>query len=162
KTLRFYLYGDNQLISNVYELLFNHTLQVAFRPLERDAKQPPIVLRPEECLQQVGFEKEEGLLPYPTQSLLGYRLLTEFSPFPQNFLFLDLGGWQHVRREKFPNKVEVIFFLDRTLPIVEQGVETATFRMHCTPVINLFQKSAEPIHLSHANYEYRIVPDVAH
>jgi type VI secretion system protein ImpG len=160
--LRFFLSGENQLTADLYEVLFNHSLQVVFRPLDKNAKQAPIVLTPEQCLFPVGFEREEGLLSYPNQSFLGYRLLTEFFTFRSKFLFLDLGGWRQVRQAGFQKKVEVIFFLKRSLASLEQGVDAHTFRLGCTPVINLFDQTAEPIRLTQARSEYRIVPDVAY
>jgi type VI secretion system protein ImpG len=160
--LRFYLHGDNELIANLYEVLFNNTIQVVFRPVDRDAKQPQIILEPRDCLFQVGFERDEGLLPYPSQSFLGYRLLTEFFTFPQKFLFLDLGGWRRVAQAGYSNRIEVVFFFNRTLPSLEQGVDTQTFRLGCTPIINLFDQPAEPIQLTQARFEYRVVPDVTH
>ena len=45
------------------------------------------------CLLPVGFERDEGLLPYPARSFLGYRLLSEFFAFPEKFLFIDVAGW---------------------------------------------------------------------
>jgi len=160
--LRFYLSGENQVIASLYELLFNHTLQVGFRSLDKDAAQPPLVLEPEQCLGQVGFEREEGLLPYPSQSFLGYRLLTEFFAFPNKFHFVDLAGWDRVRKSGIKKKVEVILYLNRSQVNLEQGVDANTLRLGCTPVINLFEQTAEPIDLNQTRHEYRVVPDVAH
>jgi type VI secretion system protein ImpG len=159
--LRFYLAGDNQVIAPLYELLFNNTLQVAFRPQGGDRQVAPVVLPPPQGLFQVGFERDEGLLPYPRQSFLGYRLLTEYFTFPYKFAFLDLGGFREVAAAGCGPRLEVVFFLDRTLAGLEQGVDAHTFRLGCTPVINLFEKTAEPIPLTQARYEYRVVPDVA-
>jgi len=39
--------------------------------------------------------------------------------------------------------MEVVFFLNRTQANLEQGVETGTFRLGCTPVVNLFEQVAE-------------------
>src|SRR5262249_34436058 len=105
-------------------------------------------------------ERDEGLLPYPSQSFLGYRLLTEFFTFPNKFGFVDLGGFEEVHRAGFGRRLEVLFYLNRTSTNLEQTVESATFRLGCTPVINLFEQIAEPIALTHARYEYRIAPDV--
>jgi type VI secretion system protein ImpG len=136
---------------------------VVFRPLDGDPRPEPIIInRPEECLRPVGFEEEEGLLPYPRTSFVGYRLLTEFFAFANKFLFIDLGGWERVRRAGFQRRLEVIVFLDRTVPAVEQAVDSQTFGLGCTPVVNLFAQTAEPIPLSQTRFEYRIVPDVAH
>lgn len=160
--LRFFLSGDNQVIANLYELLFNNVIQVSMRPTERDAKQPPIILTPEQALFPVGFERDEGLLPYPNQAFLGYRLLTEFFTFPFKFWFLDLGGWKQAARTGYDKKAEVVIFFNRTSPGLEQGVDALTFRLGCTPVVNLFEQVAEPIPLTHLKHEYRLVPDVAH
>jgi type VI secretion system protein ImpG len=161
-TLRLYLSGEGQMIALLYEVLLNHSLQVAFRPLERDTGVRPLVLSPAECLRQVGFERDEALLPYPTQSFPGYRLLTEFFAFPQKFLFVDLAGWRRVAAAGFQRGVEVLVFLNRTHPSLEQGIDPQTFRLGCTPVVNLFEHVAEPVHLTQARHEYRVVPDVTH
>ncbi|HEX4148541.1 MAG TPA: type VI secretion system baseplate subunit TssF, partial [Pirellulales bacterium] len=158
--LRLHLWGDNQLVGTLYELLFNHALQVVFRPLGDGGKRPPVVLDPEDCLEQVGFGLDEGLLPYPRRSFAGYRLLTEFFSFPSKFQFVDLGGWQRLGPD-FPDKLEVVVYLNRTVASVERGVNASTFRLGCTPVINLFEQTAEPIALRHSRYEYRVLPDVA-
>jgi type VI secretion system protein ImpG len=160
--LRFYLSGENQLIANLYELLFNHVIQVVFRPLDAGPGSAPLILSPQECLGQVGFEREEGMLPYPHHSFPGYRLLTECFTFPSKFLFVDLGGWRRVAQAGFQRKVEVILYLNRTMLSVEQGVDQQTFRLGCTPIINLFEQVAEPIPLTHTRFEYRLLPDVAH
>ncbi len=160
--LRFFLYGEDPLIANLYELLFNHVTQVVYRPVDNDSRAAPIVLKPHECLRQVGYERDEGMLPYPNQSFVGYRLLSEFFAFPQKFLFLDLGGWPRVRKGGFQRKLEVLLYLNRTSTMVEQGVTANTFRTGCTPIINLFEQTAEPIRLTQLRYEYPIVPDVAY
>jgi type VI secretion system protein ImpG len=157
--LRLFLDGENPLIADLYELIFNHTTQVVFRPL--DGGQPMIVRTPRDCLGQVGFEPEEGLLPYPQRSFPGYRLLTEFFAFPSKFHFLDLGGLRALCQPAFGRRAEIILFLNRTIPTVEQGVEVNTFRLGCTPIVNLFEQTAEPIALTQTRPEYRIVPDVA-
>jgi type VI secretion system protein ImpG len=160
--LRLHLSGDSQVSTTLYELLFNNTIQVLYRPLERDARAAAVVRTADEVLDPVGFERDEGLLPYLHQSFLGYRLLTEFFTFPYKFLFLDLGGWRDVARAGFERRVEVLFYLNRTASGLEQGVDNQTFRLGCTPIVNLFEQTAEPIALTHLKHEYRIVPDVAH
>jgi type VI secretion system protein ImpG len=160
--LRFYLDGDGPTIAELYEAVFNHTVQVVARPVGADPRQAPLVFAPEECLAQVGFERDEGLLPYPNQSFLGYRLLTEFFAFPSKFHFVDLTGLTRLSAAGYPDKVELTLFLDRTSPTLEQGVRSETFRLGCTPVVNLFEQTAEPIALTQARYQYRVIPDVAH
>jgi type VI secretion system protein ImpG len=156
--LRFYLSGEPQVVAALYETLFNHTLRVALRSPEGGRT---AWLEPEACLGQVGFGLDEGLLPYPEASFPGYRLLSEFFAFPSKFLFVDLGGLDRVRASGFLKVADVILFLGRSAPNLEQGVNADTFRQGCTPVVNLFEQTAEPIALTQARHEYRVIPDVA-
>jgi type VI secretion system protein ImpG len=157
--LRFFLSGDSQMVASLYEALFHRTLRVAFRAPDRPGML--VELAPEECLHQVGLGADEGLLPIPEQSFVGHRLLIEFMSFPSKFLFLDLAGWPQVRDAGLGDKVEVLFFLDRRSEGLEQGVSAATFLLGCTPIVNLFAKSAEPIDVDQRRTEYLVVPDRA-
>jgi type VI secretion system protein ImpG len=160
-TLRFYLTGENETIAQLYEFLFNHVQQVVFLAPEGTGNPPPVVLSPRESLFPVGFNIDDGLLPYPSQSFLGYRLLSEYFAFPEKFHFLDLGGFRQVCPARFQKRLDVLLFLNRPSSKLAQDVNADTFRLGCTPVINLFEQTAEPIPLTQARYEYRIVPDVA-
>jgi type VI secretion system protein ImpG len=107
----------------------------------------------------VGFASDEGMLPYTPCSFLGYRLLQEYFAFPEKFLFVDLYDLDRAVRAGFGKGMEVVIFLDR-VPHLEQAITPEAFRLGCTPIINLFEQIAEPIRLTHAQTEYRVVPDV--
>jgi type VI secretion system protein ImpG len=160
--LRFYLKGEGETIALLYELLFNHTIEVVFRDPSGAATSPPLSLQPHDCLAQVGFERDDGLLPYPPQSFVGYRLLSEFFAFPYKFHFVDLRGLRRVCRAGYQNQLEIVLFLNNTWRKLEQDVTAETFRLGCTPAINLFAQTAEPIAMSETRHEYRVVPDVAY
>src|SRR5205807_706826 len=145
----------------LYELLFNHAVAVALA----DSAQDPaaVLLAPGRCLHPVGFDRAEGLLPYGPRSFVGYRLLTEFFAFPDKFLFADLnlrGLTPTGSPARRPGaRLELFVYLDRAAPDLEQHVSADTFRLGCTPVVNLYRQRAEPIRLTHTQYEYRVVPD---
>ena len=158
--LRFFLSGGDALIASLYEALFHHTLRVVIRPPDRTTG--GVELKPEECLRPVGFGPDEGLLPFDDRSFVGYRLLLEFLSYRPKFLFVDVAGWDQVREAKFGDKVELLFHLGRRVETLEQGVSAQTFLLGCTPIVNLFRKSAEPIALDHHRPEYHVVPSRAH
>src|SRR5262249_9125453 len=81
--------------------------------------------------------------------------------FPSKFQFVDLGGFQQLRQAGYQKQVEVLVFFNQPVGTLQQAVDTNTFRLGCTPVINLFEQTAEPIDVSHRRSEYRIVPDVS-
>ena len=159
--LRFHLLGEPQLVTTLYELLFNNVLQVVLRSPDEPTR-PAVVLDPRQAVQPVGFEADEGLLPYPARSFAGYRLLTEFFAYPAKFLFFELAGLSRLCKGSAGRSIEVVLFLSRTNQVLEEGVDTPTFRLGCTPVVNLFEQVAEPVALAQTKFEYRVVPDVAH
>lgn len=157
--LRFYLCADQQLGGKLYELLFNHVTAVQFLPADSDASAVPLLLEPHECLQPVGFERDEGVLPYTNQSFPGYRLLTEVFSFPEKFMFFDLGGWRRVAEAGFHAQADVVLYLDRPPFDLEHEIDASLFRLGCTPIVNLFEHTAEPITLNHRRPQYRVTPD---
>lgn len=162
ESLRLYLKGEGETVAQLYEALFNHALEVVLRDPAAGSGRASVSLRPGEGLAQVGFEREDGMLPCPPQSFVGYRLLSEFFAFPYKFHFVELRGLGRACREGYEKQLEVVIFLDRTWPRLEQDINAETFRPGCTPVINLFEQTAEPITLTGARHEYRVVPDVAY
>jgi type VI secretion system protein ImpG len=151
-SLRFFLKGQPRHAELLYELLFNHATEVVL------ANGPNSVVLDRECLHPVGFAPDEALLPYTARSLPGYRLLTEYFAFRQKFLFCDLALGPEVLRG-IGGRLEVYVFLNRATPELEANVSADTFRLGCTPVVNLYRQRAEPIALTHAEHEYRVVPD---
>jgi len=158
--LRFFLNGQNQHVFPLYQLLFNHALGVALAASPQAPE--PLVLGPD-ALRPVGFDRDEGLLPYPARSFVGYRLLTEYFALPEKYLFVDLAGWApHAWRRlaaTLTERLEIYVWLNRAAPDLEPNITAETFRFGCTPVVNLYRQRAEPIALTHAEPEYRVVPD---
>jgi type VI secretion system protein ImpG len=163
-SLRFYLSGESQLVYPLYELLFNddrHLVKIELRPGDgkKSLRRPTSITLPPGSLQPVGFGADEGMLGYTERSFIGYRLLTEYFTFPEKFHFFDLTGLDRAAREGFGEQFEVVIHLRDVTP--PRGVvEAGTFRLGCAPIINLFQKIAEPIQLNQRQHEYRVIPDI--
>jgi type VI secretion system protein ImpG len=102
-----------------------------------------------------GFGDDEELLPYPPQAHPAYRLLQEYFAFPEKFHFIDVG-----KLAGMASGQEVdLFFLLRSMPRRRLNLELGTFALGCTPVVNLFTKTSEPIRADHRRLEYRLVAD---
>ncbi|QWV94604.1 type VI secretion system baseplate subunit TssF [Geomonas oryzisoli] len=156
--LRFYLNGQPQHVFPLYQLLLNHLCSVECMPA--GASVADSLRLPPGCLQPVGFAADEELLPYPEQSFPGYRLLLEYFAFPHKFLFIDLTGLSLLwKGGAFGDAVDLIFYLDTAAP-ESLVVGAETFCLYATPVVNAFEKIAEPIRHNHGKSEYRIVPDL--
>jgi len=155
--LRFFLSGESGLTNALYEALFGTCTRIELCDPDPSGTIAPITL-PLSCLSEVGFDAEEGLLPYSSRSFHGYRLCQEYFSFPEKFLFADVSGLEPVSSAGFDREVDLVFFLSRP-PRIDQALEPQNFRLGCTCIVNLFEQVAEPIRLDHAHTEYRVVAD---
>ena len=162
--LRFYLDGESGLVNILYELLFSRLNRIMIRDLTPGSRLAPILL-PGSVLTAVGFGPDEGMVPYPSSSFAGHRLLMEYFAFPEKFFFIDLSGLEAVAEAGFKDAIEIIFLIsevegDGRIQRLELELSKKTFRLGCTPVVNLFSQVAEPIQLNQRRYEYPVTPDV--
>lgn len=161
ETLRFHLSAQLNMATTLYELLFNNCREVLLRPLDGDDQ--PVRL-PASSLTPVGFEEEQGVLPLPRRAFLPYRLLTEYFVFPEKYLFFDLEGLDRARARGWEEGVELVvpvsaFERSDRAEFLETGLSADTFRLGCTPVVNLFTRSSEPVLLDQRRQEYSVVAD---
>jgi type VI secretion system protein ImpG len=141
--LRFYLNGENSLTHTLYELIDNNCLRILLRAPGA---------RP-------------GQTPTPRRSFPGYRLLQEYFSFPEKFLFFEISGLEQAARDGFKDQLEIILLISRfersdRKQFLEVGVSESTFRLNCSPIVNLFPLTAEPILLDQTRHEYPVIPDV--
>src|SRR5690606_29904287 len=90
ETLRLHISADANLASTLYELLCNNCIEILVRDPTPGSGREPLVL-PASALEPAGFGEDEGLLPTPRRSFLGYRLLQEDFTFPDKVFLLDVG-----------------------------------------------------------------------
>ncbi len=155
RSLRFFIKAQPHAY-RIYELIFNHTLGVTLAGSPRDSQ--PIQLG-RDCLRPLGFEPDEGLLPYPPRSFLGYRLLTEYFAFPQKFLFFDVALPPLETLSRLGSQLDLYLYFNRSIPELGRIINADTFPLGCTPVVNLYRQRAEPITLNQTSVEYQVVPD---
>ena len=162
--LQFYLAGDSTVTLNLYELLSRNCIRIVLRHPRKPQK--TVELAPS-CLQPVGFHEDESLIPYSRRSFDGHRLLQEYFTFPEKFLFFKLSGLEALAGLPESDEVECLIYLSKferyeRFQQLETGVSEAPLRLSCTPIINLFPHTAEPILLSQTVHEYRVIPDMRH
>ncbi len=162
--LKLYLNGESAVINTLYELLSHNCSQILLRDLAPNSRRPTITL-PGSCLEACGFDENEAMLPYPKRSFEGYRLIQEYFHCPEKFFFFRLKGLEALLSSGFKGGFEVVFLIDRferfeRMQQLEVSVDAKTLRLNCTPIINLFNQTAEPILLTQNKTEYTIVPDV--
>lgn len=172
--IRFYINDTPQISYPLYEYIFNNAVALELRPVESNLddatlltianlnlKLPDPILLPADRIKQVGFSEEEAMLPYSMRSFPGYRLLTEYFAFPYKFLFFDVYGLDEAIRRGFGTYFDIIIHLQNIFPPAGE-ITAQTFAIGASPIINLFEKTADPVYLSQQRYEYHIIADVHH
>jgi type VI secretion system protein ImpG len=155
--LRFYVAIPNfEKAAQLIELVTSQALEVVIRGSDADA--PPHVLSPEHVVP-VGFAPEDAILPGADRSFPGYRLLTEYFVLPQKFLFFDVTGLTPAVRADLGNTLEISILLNEHVADLEAVVSEDTVKLGCTPIVNLFSRTADAISLNYRAHEYRVIPD---
>ncbi len=163
-TIRFYLNGDGDLPYTLHELILNSTREVFLSSSSSDGALIGPYRFSKDAVRPVGFERDEGMFPYPSASFLGYRLLSEYFSFPEKFLFFDLAGFEKLPLSEVGGKFDLTFVIGNferkeRLRKLERSVRADTFQLGCTPIVNLFDRPARPIRVTHTETEYQVVPD---
>ncbi len=108
-------------------------------------------------IEPAGFSTEERLWPKAESAFSGYQLLLEYFTFREKFLFIDLCGLDVAKLPVNSTSFELEILLQHAYPS-DQHFTAENLRLFCTPVINLFTLTAEPIRVDHSETEYRVVP----
>ena len=152
-----YLNGVDQLPVRLYEQLLANTVAMVVRPVQRPAPWQEI-LKPN-SIRRVGFDDSQSLLTSTPRSFQGYRLLQEYFAFPQRYLFVELTDLLRGVKRCSESEIELVFLFNRRDPSLENNVEPSHFVLGCSPVVNLFPRRADRIHLTDQTSEYHLVPD---
>lgn len=157
ENVRFHLAGDPRTSFTLYLLLAAHVDHVTVSDGSGRHGAPELNLGAE-SVSAAGLSREEGVLPYPARSFNGYRLLQEYFAFKERFLFVDVKGIDAAVKElELTNAIELAITFNRRLDSFPM-VSREDVRLHCVPIINLFEHSADPIRLSHDRTQYLILP----
>lgn len=157
--LSLHLTGEQPVAHDLYEILCNNVQQILLSTVADKAIEIPA-----DSIRPVGFEHDQGMLDYEPRSFVGYRLLHEYFVFPEKFLFFDLVNLDKIDG-RFGKELTITIYFSEfqrsdRMRRLEQSVKAESFRLGCTPIVNLFKQQAEPINLSHQKTEYLVIPDV--
>lgn len=156
-SVRFHLAGDPQTAFTLYQLLAGHVDHVTVSDGSSRHDRGEVRLGPEQVVA-AGLDRAEGVLPYPARSFAGYRLLQEYLVFKERFLFVDIKGLEGAAESlELRDTIEVAVTFDRRLETYPL-VSAENVRLHCVPIINLFEHPADPIRLEHERVNYLIQP----
>ena len=148
--LRFYLHGDWSTLTPLLELLLADTTKVSVGTELAQLKalpSPPSL---------TGLGDNEGILPCPPSAHPAYSLLQEYFAFPHKFHFITLQGI-----ETLGVKGKTLFIRFHLGPSSSRMTRLSedNFQLGCVPVVNLFQRTTEPILVTDERHEWLVVGD---
>lgn len=103
-------------------------------------------------IKAVGFSEDEALFPWPRMSPQGYRLLLEYYTQPAKFMFVDICGLDRAA-DLASERFELAFHFDRP-PELPSPLTKNQIRLHCSPVVNLFETTANPVRRSAIEHDH--------
>lgn len=149
--LRLYINGDFILQKQLLEGIFLRDPAACVFINDDMLTAEPVDVRP------VGYTENQMLFPFPSHGHPGYQLLQEYFIYADKFMYLDL-----VPLMPLPNAKEITFLipLSDQVPIAQNRFTHHSLLLGCTPVINLFKKTTEPLRFDQRRIEYRVIPDI--
>jgi type VI secretion system protein ImpG len=155
--IRINLHGDPAIQYELYNILSRYVQRVIIRPTGITQDDQAIIID-KTNVKAVGFDESEGIIPYPPNSFLGYRVIQEYFAFPDKFMFMDIMGLRPASKLAIQDTFEMVFQFSRR-PSDSLRLTKDNIHINCTPVINLFSRSADPIRINNERTEYRIRPE---
>ncbi|MFF7066155.1 type VI secretion system baseplate subunit TssF [Pseudomonas sp. NPDC008258] len=140
-SIDFYLSGDTLTARTLYLWVSQYLKHISVT-INGEVRRLPA-----SSIAFAGFSPDDALLPYPQNVFDGYRILQEYFVFPRRFHFFSVTGLDRTWPAQHSQQVTLEFHFTRQLPHTLR-VGKADFSLFCTPAVNLFQHSAEPIDLS--------------
>jgi len=104
-------------------------------------------------------DTDNGLLPYSKQTFPGFRLLHEYFSFQEKFFFVNINGLDKFKGSGESHPFEIRIDFSRKL-LREKTPGQNDILLHCSPIINLFSRSAEEVIVNQRMPEYYVIPDL--
>jgi type VI secretion system protein ImpG len=158
KSVPLYLHGYPTLTLDLWYFLTQHLSQVKIK-LSGSHGEEIRTIGGQEVITPGKMDSDSLMLPKSGRSFTGTHLLHEYFCFREKFLFLDLNGLNRVKWPEGCHRFSLEFTLDSQFPSDYQ-IDEETFRLHCTPAINLFESDTEPVLVDHRRSEYRVLSHV--
>jgi len=155
--LPFYLKGSDSVPFDLYEQIIGCNIGAAVCPAS--GEQRGVKLLPRDAVRQIGFSPEEALIPYGARSFDGYRLLQEYFACPHRFLFFSLEGLRTALEGREDGLIDLVILLNRSSTETEKLLSKENFALYCSPVVNLFSKRTDRVHIENRFSEYHVVVD---
>ncbi|MHA1558221.1 MAG: type VI secretion system baseplate subunit TssF [Alphaproteobacteria bacterium] len=150
----FHIRTDGLLGFEIFKGIFANNPLSAFVSIDKKTA----IKMPDGSLQSLGFKREEVAVEVNSKTTHAYQLLQEYFHFPEKFLFFKVAKFNEMAPVK-SDTLEILIPLTNIDKIWNQNIGPSNILLGCTPIINLFQKTTDPLRLTHTKRYYRLSPD---
>ena len=156
---RLHVAGDPHSSFGLLMWLHEHLDDVVILPSEGQRQGQREVSLGKRVVSHAGFADDEALLPFGRLAFPGYRLLQEYYVLPQKFAFLDVADIGRVRElDPKATSFDLAFRFDSPFKEAPTLVDRDLLKLHCVPVVNIFDATAEPLRLTLGRERYLLRP----
>jgi type VI secretion system protein ImpG len=156
-SVRFYIHGERRLQDDIRLWIGAHVDGIALAAVDAGGRDTTVASLPAKAVKLVGFAEEESLIPYPKTVYPGFRLLQEYFTLPQKYAFFEVTGLESLPADKVSDRFAILLqFRDGLPPGTRVGKDN--FRLFCSPVVNLFEHTSDPIKPEPTKHEYLCRP----
>ena len=158
--LTFHMSGAMPEAAALYEQVFCNLTRVSLRWLDKQGD--AVLLRlPPDCIEQIGFGRDERLIPQDERMFDGFAELREGFAFPRKYLGFRLTGlkkhWKRVKNQR----VQIVLEFSRREEVLATRLSAQPLVLHAAPAINLFEESGSHVRPDRKRHEYIVTPDAS-
>ena len=163
--LRLCLHAELPVALTLHELLTHHVVSAKI-VYDDGGSGKETALDGKAAVTAGGLSASEALLPCDSRAYWGYALLLEYFAYPEKFLFVDLHGFDQEQFKALesapggaPERLSVALTFDCDFPR-DRPFGTENFRLFCSPAVNLFRRTTEPVPTRITENEYLVIADI--
>ncbi len=161
--LRFHLFGDLRTSHLLYLFFCRYLKSVRISAINTEGESVYLSSLDLNDIKPAGFSGDENLLAYSNNLFNGYRILQEYFALSEKYLFIDFKNLNDLGKKLEQLDIDNLASLEFECQFsrsLDTGlvINKETFRLYCTPVINLFEHKSAPIQLDHKHVDYRLLP----
>ena len=123
----------------------------------QEPNRTPDALKKSVCAAHLNTD--DALIEMSGRSFHGFHLLQDYFCFREKYLFITLQGLDTVSWKTQTDKFVVEFRIADVCPS-DHNLSKDNFLLHCSPIVNLFELTSEPINLTHKHSDYPVIADV--
>jgi type VI secretion system protein ImpG len=155
--LEFFVRGGDLLPEAILENIFAHGIGVGYRGGDEHVGVQGVI--DPAHVSPSGLDSGQSMLPIEKRLYSGYRLLREYFAFRQRFHYFRISGLREAFQKIEGNCIDLFLLLKQANGDLDSRIDNVTFNLFTTPVVNLFERRADPIQLRRGSTEYPVIVD---